>query len=85
MMTMVDGKVLYGDPALSAGAPCETLDVCGHAKALCVAEPGAADKLDQTYAQIVGALTQGLATYDSSVAGMGIAPFSPLAPLTHCP
>lgn len=86
-LTMVDGRVLYGDKALQAAGPsapgCEALSVCSVDKFLCAAETSSADKLNQTYAQYTAALSSALTAYDTSVAP--IAPFSPIAPLTKCP
>jgi 5-methylthioadenosine/S-adenosylhomocysteine deaminase len=68
-LVMVGGKVLYGDNQLQAAGPaapgCETLDMCGRQKFICVAEATASDKLDQTYAQIKGALETALTDLDN--------------------
>lgn len=88
-LVMVDGRVLYGSaPLKSTGATapgCEDLTVCNATKFLCAAEPGTANKLNQTYAEIEQAVVSGLQNYDQMVASMGIAAFSPRAPLTKCP
>ncbi len=88
-LVMLDGRVVYGAPEVQSAAPaipgCETLPVCSASKFLCAAENSTLNKLDQTYAVIVQQLTTGLANYDAMVAGMGIAPMSPLAPITKCP
>jgi hypothetical protein len=88
-LVMVDGRVLYGAPEVKAAAPdmpgCESLPVCSANKFLCAAETSTLNKLDQTYATIVQELTTGLANYDAMVKPMGIAPMSPLAPLSKCP
>jgi hypothetical protein len=80
--------VLYGDAALQAaaapGAPCDTLALCGAQKFLCAAESSTANKLNQSFAQITQALTDALSSYDAMVGPSGVAPFSPLAPLTNC-
>ncbi len=88
-LVMLDGRVVYGAPDVQAAAPeapgCEQVSICTRSKFLCVAETSTANKLDQTFATIVQLLTAGLANYDAMVAGMGIAPMSPIAPLTKCP
>jgi 5-methylthioadenosine/S-adenosylhomocysteine deaminase len=87
-LVMVDGRVLYGDSGLKAAGPaapgCEDVSICGVPKFMCLAETDTTNKLNQTYAQIVQALTDGQTAYDAVVAPMGIAPFSPLAPVTKC-
>jgi 5-methylthioadenosine/S-adenosylhomocysteine deaminase len=85
-LTMIGGRVLYGDAALKPAAPidpgCEDLAICGAPKFLCVAEPNAASKLDQTYVQIKAILEAALTDVDA------ITPdgydFAPLAPLVKC-
>lgn len=89
-LTMVGGVALYGDPALQAarvgGPPCETLDVCGTSKFLCVALPAAGSKLDQTYAQIQSTLESAVEELDAiGQAEAGVSAFAPIAPLTQCP
>lgn len=87
-LVIVGGVPLYGDPSLQAAAPsspgCETIDVCGAQKFVCVAEAGgtAADKLGQTLADIVGNLTSGLADFDAM--NLTQWTFSPIAPLVDC-
>ncbi|HEU4534814.1 MAG TPA: amidohydrolase family protein [Polyangiaceae bacterium] len=89
-LTMVGGRVLYGDDQLRPAAPpaiepkCETLDICGRAKFLCVAEDSAADKLGQTFAVIKNELEAALLDVDAQTPGDNIN-FSPLAPLVRCP
>ncbi len=87
-ITMVDGRVLYGDKALQAAGPanpgCEPLPVCGVDKFLCAAETTTTDKLNQTYAQYHAALASATKTYDDTVAPAG-GPFSPITSLTKCP
>ncbi|MDB4938862.1 MAG: S-adenosylhomocysteine deaminase [Labilithrix sp.] len=87
-LTMVGGKVLYGDADLRAigagGAACETFDTCGSEKFLCVAEPGRADKRDQTYKQIRDVLEAAMKDIDGArPAGIG-GNFSPVAPVVGC-
>jgi hypothetical protein len=86
-LTMVGGVAIYGDPALQAAAPaapaCETLDVCGTSKFVCVAQASSANKLDQTYAQIKAALEAALTDADGLTPTDGFA-FAPLAPLVTC-
>jgi len=80
--------VLYGDDALAAAGPtapgCETIDICGTSKFLCAATATAANKLDQTYAQIEAALGQALTDADAQTPGDGFN-FAPLTPLVTCP
>lgn len=89
-LTMVGGKVLYGDASLRAvgaggGGGCEDFDACGAPKFVCVAEPGqTADKLDQTYAQIRDLLEAAMTDIDA-VRPAAIGPnFSPVAPVVGC-
>ncbi|HEU4408098.1 MAG TPA: amidohydrolase family protein, partial [Polyangiaceae bacterium] len=89
-LTMVAGRILYGDDQLAPAAPpdlaptCEAFDACGRAKFLCVAEPATTDKLGQTFAQIKAALETGLADADAAKADDPWT-FSPLPPLVRCP
>ena len=89
ILTMVGGKVLYGDVDLRAiahaGAACEDFDTCGSPKFLCVTEPGkTTDKLNQTYAQIHGILEAAMKDIDTvRPAGIG-SNFSPVAPVVAC-
>jgi 5-methylthioadenosine/S-adenosylhomocysteine deaminase len=89
ILTMVGGKVLYGDVDVraigAAGAACEDFDACGSAKFLCVTEPGkTTDKLNQTYAQIRGILEAAMKDIDTvRPAGIG-GNFSPVAPVLAC-
>ena len=83
VLTMVDGKVLYGDVALQALGPasnqCEELEVCCATKFACIAESGGppADRMDQTFVEITQILEAGL---------NDVAPqFLPLAPIVKCP
>ncbi len=86
-MTMVGGVVLYGDLGFVSAAPaapgCEQLVIAGATKFLCVAEAGgtAANKLGQTYAEIVTALTQALQAYDDL--NLSVWNFSPITPLVR--
>jgi len=87
-MTMVGGKVLYGDLVMLAatppGASCDLVDICGVTKFACVAEPGGANKLDQTLAQIKQVLEDALVEVDALTPADGYS-FAPLAPLVKCP
>ncbi|MGH7295335.1 MAG: amidohydrolase family protein [Polyangiaceae bacterium] len=90
-LTMVGGVALYGDPALQTarigGPPCETISVCGASKFLCVALPGAGNKLDQTYATVQSVLESAIEELDAigqAEAGVSFA-FAPVAPLVKCP
>jgi hypothetical protein len=83
----VGGTVLYGDLALEAAGPaqpgCETLDICGEPKFLCVATTATTSKLDQTYAQIAATLAQAMLDVDAQTAGDGF-DFAPITPLVRC-
>lgn len=86
-MTMIGGKILYGDEVLQKAAPttpCEGIPICGRPKFVCVAEAASATvkKMDQTLAQIEAALSAYTFTPDGGVAAK---PAVPLAPLTTCP
>ncbi len=89
VLTMVGGKVLYGDNDLraiaSGGAACDDFDTCGSKKFLCAAEPGAApDKRNQTYAQIHDILEGAMKDIDMA-RPQAIGPnFSPIAPVVAC-
>jgi cytosine/adenosine deaminase-related metal-dependent hydrolase len=87
-LVMVGGVVLYGDTVLQPAAPttpgCETIEICGTSKFLCVATSSTANKLDQTYAQITSALGDALTLSDSLTPDDGFA-FAPLTPLVTCP
>ena len=88
-LVMVDGRALYGDGQLIAVGPslpgCETVSVCDASKFMCIAETSTSNKLNQTYEQIRQNLVGALSDYDAMVGPMGIAPFSPIAPITRCP
>ncbi len=86
-MTMVNGRILYGDEVLQKAAPttpCEGIPVCGRPKFVCVAEAASTTvkKLDQTLAVIESTLTAYTFTPDGGAASN---PAKPLAPLTTCP
>jgi len=83
-LVMVNGAVLYGDASLSASATlpeCETVDVCGRSRFLCVKEQSTTAKLYQTYADIEGAISSALQAYDAANGTH----FAPIAPLAKCP
>lgn len=88
-LTMIGGRVVYGDSELraiaSGGSLCEDFDACGSSKFMCVAEPGKTDnKLGQTYAEIKGALEAALTEMDTlRPEGIG-GNFSPLASVVAC-
>lgn len=86
-LTMVGGKILYGDPALAPAMPatpgCEALTLCGAPKLLCVAEATTANKLGQTYAEIRAALEAAMIDVDTLTPGDGF-DFAPLPPLVNC-
>ncbi|MFO0640899.1 MAG: amidohydrolase family protein [Polyangiaceae bacterium] len=86
-LTMVGGKILYGDVALRPLVPaapgCETVDVCTASKLVCVAEADTSSKLGQTYAQIRAALEAAMVDVDTITKSDGY-DFAPLAPLVNC-
>jgi len=86
-LVMVGGTVLYGDAVLQAAGPaapgCETLDICGADKFLCVATTSTANKLNQTFAQIAGKLSQAMVDADAQTTADGF-DFAPIAPLVTC-
>ncbi len=93
-LTMVAGKVIYGDEALRTvaayGPACEALDACGAPKFLCAAVPGTqTDKLNQTFDQIKGLLEGALKELDEARVTVGGKTdglkFSPLTPVVSCP
>jgi hypothetical protein len=93
-LTMIGGKVIYGDeelrPIAAYGQACEPLDLCGVKKFACVAVPGTqADKLNQTYADIKSTLDAALAELDEARVTVGGKTdgykFAPLTPLATCP
>lgn len=86
-LTMIGGRILYGDAVLKPAAPaapgCEDMPICGAPKFLCVAETTTTSKLNQTHAEIKAALEAALVDVDT------LTPdgydFAPLAPLVKCP
>jgi cytosine/adenosine deaminase-related metal-dependent hydrolase len=88
MLVMIGGVVLYGDALFQEAGPpqpgCEPLDVCGTPKFLCAAQTDTTSKLNQTYAQIKGALEQAMLDADAQTPTDGWN-FAPLAPLVRCP
>jgi len=82
-MTMVNGRILYGDEVLqkAAAGSCEGLSVCSRAKFACIAESGTTTKVTQTYFDIEKALTSFTYPLEAGVS----TPAVPLAPLTTCP
>lgn len=88
-LVMVGGVVLYGDKefeslAATNEAPgCETIDVCGASKFLCVATGDTNDKLGQTFAKVKEALEQAMTASDKATPDDGY-DFAPLAPLVRC-
>jgi cytosine/adenosine deaminase-related metal-dependent hydrolase len=88
-MTMVGGKVLYGDAdlralSLYAGA-CEDFDACGSAKFLCAADPTSAEnKLGQKYEELKNILEAAMTDIDTvRPAGIG-GNFAPVTPVVKC-
>jgi len=83
-LVMVDGRVLFGDAALAAAGPaapgCESMTIESVAKFLCVAEPSATNKLDQTYATISAVIDGAMATYDAGLPP-GATHYGPATPL----
>ena len=86
-LVMVGGVALYGNKSIAAAGPaapgCETIDVCGSPKFLCVATTGAAPKLDQTLATIKSTIDAALTASDQQTADDGWN-FAPVAPLVSC-
>ncbi len=86
-LTMIGGKILFGDAQLKSAGPaapgCEDIDICGASKFVCVAEASAANKLNQTYAQIKAILDTAMADVDALTPGDGY-DFAPLTPLVKC-
>lgn len=87
-LVLVGGVLLYGDEVLEAVAPaapgCEHLDVCCRPKFVCVAEAGGttANKLGQTYMELVTALATAVADYDALA--LTSFTFAPVTPLFEC-
>ncbi|NUP13413.1 MAG: amidohydrolase family protein [Polyangiaceae bacterium] len=87
-LVLVGGVALVGDPALLPVAPsnpgCETLDVCGTSRFVCVAKSSmsATDKFAQTFAEIEQTLADALAAYDALDASQWN--FAPLTPVVRC-
>lgn len=93
-LTMIAGKVIYGDASLKQiaafGDACEDLDLCSAKKFVCVAVPGTqTDKLGQKYADIKALLDAALKELDEARVTVGAKTdglkFSPLTPLAACP
>jgi cytosine/adenosine deaminase-related metal-dependent hydrolase len=86
-LVMVGGVPLYGHKVLEPAAPdapgCETIDVCGRSKFLCVATTSTATKLDQTLATIKGAIDKALSDADALTPADGWS-FAPITPLVKC-
>ena len=84
---MIGGVALYGDKEMeeiAPGAPgCESIDICGTEKFLCVATQEKSDKLGQTYAEIKEALEKALTDADDATKADGY-DFAPLTPLVRC-
>ena len=88
LLTLVNGKALYGDTALAAissgGPTCETFDACGASKFLCVVVPGATgDKLTQKYEEIHATLEAAMQEIDTVRPAIG-GNFAPVAPIVAC-
>lgn len=87
-MVYIDGRLHYGDDQLEPIAPqtpgCESIDICGRAKFICVAREGgtASNLWGQTLAEIQANLESAIVAYDA----MDLSPwdFAPIAPLTTC-
>lgn len=88
-LTMVGGKVIYGDASAKAlvvdGTSCEAFDACGRSKFLCVADPSTTtDKLSQSYKEIHDLLEGAMQEIDTvRPADIG-GNFSPVAPVVAC-
>lgn len=90
-LVMVGGRALYGDAHLVSVGPaapgCETIDICGVPKFVCVAETDGKDKLGQSLADIKGVLDTALSETDAARRGRNPSQtydFAPLAPLVIC-
>jgi 5-methylthioadenosine/S-adenosylhomocysteine deaminase len=85
-LVIVGGTVLYGNlNAAALGPPspgCEQIDVCCAPKFICVATTSTNDKFNQTFAEIYGALQQGMEDYDAL--DLTQWDFAPIAPLVKC-
>lgn len=86
-LVLVGGRALYGDAALreiaQAAPPCDTVNVCGAGKFLCVAQPGtAASKLGQDLTTIKSVIARELQAYDDRNVSQW--DFSPLADIWRC-
>ena len=87
-LVFVDGRLLYGDADLLSVAPpdgvCETLDICCRQKFLCIGQTGfpAADRLEQTLAEITQILNDALAAYDDM--DLSQWDFAPITPVVKC-
>ncbi len=83
-LVIVDGRVLYGDSALSAAGPadpgCESETFSGAEKFLCIAEASAVNLFDQTYEEIRATLDLAFSNYDADFMTPETA-FSPIAAL----
>jgi len=90
LLVMVGGAVLYVDASFAAAATgqvhpaCETLDVCGSSKLLCIVTSDTANKLGQSYGDIKAALEKALTDADAQTEGDGFT-FAPLTALVRCP
>ncbi len=86
-LVVIAGVALYGDKDLEPAAPatpgCETVDICGTPKFLCVATTDATNKFDQTYTAIKAALEKAMTDADTQTPADGFT-FAPLAPLVKC-
>lgn len=88
-LVLVGGKVLYGDAALKSlgqiSSECESLDICGSPKFVCVVAPGATavNKFGQRLGEIRSSLENALKDYDDLKLSQWT--FSPIAPLYRCP
>jgi hypothetical protein len=87
-LTMVGGQLLYGDEPLAAAganqAQCEhTVNVCGRAKFLCVAQPVSGDTLGESSADIHDLLEAALEDLDT-VRPAGGNNFAPLSAMAVC-
>ena len=87
-MTMVGGRVLYGDLVMLAvvapTASCDLVAICGTTKFTCIAENTTTDKLGQTLNDIQKLLEDALVEADALTPSDGYS-FAPLAPLAKCP
>jgi hypothetical protein len=87
-LVLVGGAAQYGDEAwratASAPSSCEALPLCGADKFLCMAVPGGANKLGQSWAEVSAALEGAMTAVDAERDAGDGRHYAPLPPLTTC-